>query len=186
MSDPYGPPTPGRSRLNLEKPRAASAPERPSDADPDPFDPDDWVTRAIGGARSPEPAGSRPPTPQAPPSPGPVWGTVPLAPARADAGQKKLVAGVLALLFGWLGVHKFYLGYPGPGLVMLGLSLGVWVVALVLSLLTFLLAAPLVLPLAGLVAGGVWLLGVAEGVIYLSQSDGQFADRYLDGRRPWL
>ena len=38
---------------------------------------------------------------------------------RADDGNSRLIASVLALLFGGLGLHKFYLGAWGWGLVYL-------------------------------------------------------------------
>lgn len=34
-------------------------------------------------------------------------------------GRNKVVAALLALFFGWLGVHKFYLGHPTVGMIYL-------------------------------------------------------------------
>ena len=39
--------------------------------------------------------------------------------AGAAGAKNKVTAGLLAILLGWLGIHKFYLGYTGPGLVFL-------------------------------------------------------------------
>ena len=58
-----------------------------------------------------------------------------------------MTAGVLAITLGWLGVHRFYLGFTGIGLLMLLLS----VVTVVL--------APVV---------AVW--GIVEGVLILRGS----------------
>src|SRR5215216_6290113 len=38
---------------------------------------------------------------------------------KAMGGDKKIVAGILAILVGSLGVHKFILGYTTEGLIML-------------------------------------------------------------------
>lgn len=39
-----------------------------------------------------------------------------------NAGKSKIAAGILGILLGCLGVHNFYLGYTGKGLVQLLLS----------------------------------------------------------------
>ena len=33
--------------------------------------------------------------------------------------NKKVIAGVLGIVLGWLGAHKFYLGYTTPGIIQL-------------------------------------------------------------------
>jgi len=33
--------------------------------------------------------------------------------------SKKTVAGILAIVVGWTGAHKFYLGYTTPGIIQL-------------------------------------------------------------------
>ncbi len=43
--------------------------------------------------------------------------------APGPAGKSKIAAGVLALVFGSLGVHNFYLGYTGKGVAQLLISL---------------------------------------------------------------
>ena len=47
--------------------------------------------------------------------------TEPATPAPAGA-EKKLVAGLLGILIGGLGVHKFYLGYTKEGIIQILLS----------------------------------------------------------------
>src|SRR5690606_41564711 len=78
--------------------------------------------------------------------------------------NKKLLAGILAILVGSLGVHKFILGYNKEGFILLG--------ATVLSYL-------LVCLLIG--AFLVWippLIGLIEGIIYLTKSDEEFYATY--------
>ncbi len=82
----------------------------------------------------------------------------------SDQGSKRIVAGVVAILFGSLGIHKFILGYQKEGIVMLVISF--------LSL-GFLLAL-------------VALVGIIEGIIYLSKTDEEFFKTYQIGRRPWF
>lgn len=68
-------------------------------------------------------------------------------------GDERIVAAVLAIALGGLGAHKFYLGKTGQGIVYLCF---------------FWTAIPAI-------------LGVIEGVIYLSKSDEEFRAQYLDG-----
>lgn len=82
----------------------------------------------------------------------------------SDQGSKRIVAGIVAILFGCLGIHKFILGYQKEGIVMLVISF--------LSL-GFLLAL-------------VALIGIIEGIIYLSKTDEEFFQTYQIGRRPWF
>lgn len=83
---------------------------------------------------------------------------------NADTGNKRIIAGVVAILFGSLGIHKFILGYQKEGIIMLVISF--------LSL-GFLLAL-------------VALVGIIEGIIYLSKTDEEFFQTYQIGRKPWF
>jgi TM2 domain-containing membrane protein YozV len=89
-----------------------------------------------------------------PPSPAPT-GNAP--PAGAD---KKLVAGLLGILLGWTGAHKFILGYQKEGIIQL-----------VVSLVT---------------CGLFGVVGIIEGIIYLTKSDQEFVDTYITGRKGWF
>ncbi len=82
----------------------------------------------------------------------------------SDEKNKRVLAGILAILFGALGIHKFILGYQKEGIIML-----------VLSLLSF-----------GFLAGFMALVGLIEGIIYLSKSDEEFFQIYQVGQRPWF
>jgi TM2 domain-containing membrane protein YozV len=81
--------------------------------------------------------------------------------------RSRIVAAVLAILGGVLGLQKFYLGYPWTGMLILAATICFWWLAF--------------LPV--LAAAG---LGVIEGIIYLSLSDEAFEKRYLTRRRAWL
>ncbi|GGS27035.1 TM2 domain-containing protein [Deinococcus knuensis] len=104
----------------------------------------------------------------------------------ADVAQKKLIAGLLGIFLGSLGVHKFYLGNTTPGAIMLGVNVGVWIVAFLIGLLTFGLGLVVTLPLAALVSSAVGLLGLVEGIIYLTKSDADFEREYILGQKAWL
>ena len=80
--------------------------------------------------------------------------------------SKRLAAGVLAILLGLFGIHKFYLGYNQEGVIMLLAGTIGWI---------------LVLP--GLV---VLAIAIVEGIIYLTKTDEEFEQTYISGRRPWF
>ena len=61
------------------------------------------------GAYGPQPGYSTPPG----------YGPVPGYGPPAYSGKSKVAAGILALLIGTLGIHNFYLGYTGKGLIQL-------------------------------------------------------------------
>ncbi|MFI5372095.1 MAG: TM2 domain-containing protein [Candidatus Eisenbacteria bacterium] len=84
--------------------------------------------------------------------------------ASIPGAERKIAAGVTGILLGALGVHKFVLGYTKEGLIMLGATL-----------LTIGFAAPL-----------VHLIGVIEGIVYLTKSDEDFVSVYVKGHRGWF
>ena len=75
--------------------------------------------------------------------------------------NKKVVCGILAILFGPLGIHKFILGYTNEGII-----------TLVLSVVTCGIATS--------------LLGLIEGIIYLTKSDEEFYQTYQANKRAWF
>ncbi|WP_318343483.1 TM2 domain-containing protein [Flagellimonas baculiformis] len=90
----------------------------------------------------------------------------------AGGDNKKILAGILAIVVGSLGVHKFILGYNKEGFILLGITL-----------LSYLLVC--------LVIGAflVWippLIGLIEGIIYLTKSDEEFYMTYQVGKKPWF
>ena len=83
---------------------------------------------------------------------------------KAMGGDKKIVAGILAILVGSLGIHKFILGYTTQGIIMLLIS--------VLS--------------CGILAVVSSVIGIVEGVIYLTKSDEEFVRTYIQGQKGWF
>jgi TM2 domain-containing membrane protein YozV len=87
-----------------------------------------------------------------------VPGTVPApqteAPRRRSSERSKIVAALLAFFLGPLGVHRFYLGRTGSGIVMLLLTC----------------------TLVGLLVTGLWAF--IDFVRYLVMSDAEFEHRY--------
>ena len=84
--------------------------------------------------------------------------TVP-APSAPAGAEKKLAAGILGILIGGLGIHKFYLGYTKEGIIQILLSFACGIGA---------------------------LLGLIEGILYLTKSDQDFVATYINGRKGWF
>ncbi|MDO5150707.1 MAG: NINE protein [Oscillospiraceae bacterium] len=78
--------------------------------------------------------------------------------------KEKLVAGLLGILLGSLGIHKFYLGYTKEGVIML-----------LVSLLT-----------CGIGAVVMEIIGLIEGIMYLVKSDEEFQATYVDSHKGWF
>jgi TM2 domain-containing membrane protein YozV len=79
------------------------------------------------------------------------------------AGQpecKKTTAGILALLLGGLGVHKFYLGYTKEGVLQILLTVGTCGFGSVVSLV--------------------------EGITYLTKNDQEFVETYQLRKKGWF
>lgn len=72
--------------------------------------------------------------------------------------DKKLIAGILAILLGAFGIHKFYLGYTKEGIIQIILSF--------------------------LCLGGI--IGLIEGILYLTKSDDEFVATYVVGKKGWF
>ncbi len=74
--------------------------------------------------------------------------------------NKKVLAGVMGILFGGFGIHKFILGYTKEGIIQI-----------IISLVT---------------CGIGSLIGFIEGIIYLTKSDQEFYETYQVNKRPWF
>jgi len=91
---------------------------------------------------------------------------------NATGDNKKILAGILGIFLGGLGVHKFILGYNKEG----GILLGIWLIGAVLSCVGI-----------GLLL--IWIpgvIGLIEGIIYLTKSDEEFYNTYQVGKKPWF
>ena len=92
--------------------------------------------------------------------------------AKEVMSNKKVLAGILGILLGGLGIHKFVLGYNKEG----GILLGLWILGAVLSCI-------------GIGVFLIWILGLiglVEGIIYLTKSDEDFYNTYQVGKKPWF
>ena len=76
--------------------------------------------------------------------------------------KSKIAAGIFAILLGPLGVHKFYLGYVGAGIIHL--------------ILTILIITA---PISG-------VIGLIEGIIYLTKSDEDFNNTYVVNKKTFF
>lgn len=78
---------------------------------------------------------------------------------KPAGAEKKVAAGILGILIGSLGIHKFYLGYTKEGIIQILLNVA-----------------------CGL--GG--LIGLIEGIIYLTKSDEEFVATYITNKKGWF
>lgn len=88
--------------------------------------------------------------------------TPPPQPTPGNKSEKKMIAGILGILgiiWGGWGLHKFYLGYTKEGVIQLLLCL---------------------------LCGVGTIIGIIEGIIYLTKSDEEFDATYVHGRKPWF
>ena len=82
-------------------------------------------------------------------------------PAQQIPGaDKKLIAGILGIVAGGFGVHKFILGYTTEGIIQI--------------VLTF------------LTCGIGSIIGLVEGIIYLTKSDEDFVRTYIQNKKGWF
>jgi TM2 domain-containing membrane protein YozV len=90
----------------------------------------------------------------------------------AGGDNKKILAGILAILFGSLGIHKFILGYNKEGIILLAVTLlGYATTCIVVGAFFFWIPG---------------LIGLIEGIIYLTKSDEEFYNTYQVGKKPWF
>lgn len=82
----------------------------------------------------------------------------------SEISNKKLAVGLTGIFLGAFGVHKFILGYTKPAVIML-----------VVSLLT-----------CGIGYVVFQIIGIIEGIIYLTKTNSQFEAEYLDSQKDWF
>ena len=81
-----------------------------------------------------------------------------------QAASTKIAAGICGIFLGYLGIHKFIMGRTTEGVIMLLVSvLSCGFAALVMS-----------------------VIGIVEGVIYLTKSDEEFYQTYIVEEKGWF
>lgn len=83
---------------------------------------------------------------------------------KAAGADKKMAVGIVAILLGAFGVHKFMLGYTTEGIIML-----------VITIVS-----------CGILAMIPSIIGIVEGIMYLTKSDEEFVTTYIQGRKGWF
>ena len=79
---------------------------------------------------------------------------------KPAGAEKKIIAGIFGILMGGLGIHKFILGYTKEGIIQI-----------VISVVT---------------CGIGSIIGLIEGIIYLTKSDEEFVATYITKKKGWF
>lgn len=74
--------------------------------------------------------------------------------------SKRVLAGILAILIGSIGIHKFVLGYTKEGIIQI-----------IASIIT---------------CGFAGIIPFIEGIIYLTKSDEEFIETYQVNHKGWF
>ncbi len=85
-----------------------------------------------------------------------------------EISNKKLAAGLLGIFLGAFGAHKFLLGYTTPAIIMLVVTLAGGVVT------------------CGVASGVMGVIGLIEGIIYLTKTPEEFQATYVDAKKEWF
>lgn len=81
-------------------------------------------------------------------------------PQEPRQDNKKVLAGIMGILFGGFGIHKFILGYTSEGIIQL-----------IVSIVT---------------CGLFSIVGLIEGIIYLTKTDEEFYQTYQVNKKGWF
>lgn len=87
---------------------------------------------------------------------------------QAASSKDHIAAGLLGIFLGFLGIHKFYLGYNTSGFIMLA-------VTVIGSIFTL-----------GIASFVVWIIAIIEAIMYLTKSQAEFEQIYVLNRREWF
>lgn len=91
--------------------------------------------------------------------------------SSTPSSKNKLAAGLLGIFLGGWGIHKFYLGFTGPGLVFLLVNtIGFAITWIFLFIPNIILG----------------VIGFVEGIIYLTKSDEEFEQQYVVQKKQWF
>ena len=83
---------------------------------------------------------------------------------KSNEESKRVLVGILAILLGPFGVHKFVLGYTTQGIIMLAITIVT----------------------CGIGATVTSIVGLIEGIIYLTKSDEEFIYMYQTNKKEWF
>ncbi len=76
------------------------------------------------------------------------------------ASDKRVIAGVLGIVLGGLGIHRFYLGDITGGILRILITI--------------------------VTCGLGSVIGLVEGILYLTKSDDEFYQIYMVDKRAWF
>jgi TM2 domain-containing membrane protein YozV len=79
---------------------------------------------------------------------------------QIPGAEKKIIAGILGILLGGIGIHRFILGDVTGGILRI-----------VITVVT---------------CGAGGLIGLIEGIIYLTKSDEDFVETYINQKKGWF
>jgi TM2 domain-containing membrane protein YozV len=100
------------------------------------------------------------------------------APPYNPGDNKKVAAGICGILLGGFGVHKYVLGLNSAGTIMLCCTLGSWLLTFVTCGFGGIIGVPL--------AAVMSIIGLVEGIIYLTKSDAEFYQLYMVQKKQWF
>ena len=103
-----------------------------------------------------------------------MHGSAPIQDWQARGANKKIAAGICGVVLGGLGIHKFILGYTQEGIILLS----VYIIAMIIAMVTCGIGTPLVIVPS--------VIGIIEGIMYLTKSDEEFVRTYIEGRKGWF
>jgi len=84
------------------------------------------------------------------------------------SSKSNIAAGLFGIFLGSLGIHKFYLGYTKEGVIMLLVSILGGVAT------------------CGVATSVMHIIGLIEGIMYLTKSEEEFDRIYVRGQHTWF
>ena len=82
--------------------------------------------------------------------------------------SRRTTIGILAIIFGFLGVHKFMLGYKREGFILLAASIPLGIITCGISIIV------------------TDIIGIIEGIMILNKTPMQFKKTYIDRKTFWF